>query len=58
MSYWKTDKATEAFREAHKEELADPKTMTDKLLGEAVRHCKSTDNPYSYELMRRIRRAR
>lgn len=58
MSYWKNDSATREFIEAHKDALAEPKTMPDKLLGEAVKHCKTTDNPYSYELMRRIRRAR
>lgn len=58
MSYWKDDSATREFIKAHKDELEDPTRMSDKLLSEAIKHCRTTQNPYSYELMRRTRRPR
>lgn len=57
-NYWKNDTPARLFIKAHKNELEDPTRMSDKLLSEAIKHCCTTQNPYSYELMRRTRRPR
>lgn len=50
---WKNDFVTRAFIREHGEDIQDPESMEAKELANTVTYCKTVDNPYSREIVRR-----
>lgn len=50
---WREDAVTRRFVAKHGTELADPASMTPKLLAETITYCQEIANPYAEELARR-----
>lgn len=50
---WRNDGITREYVEEHREQLEQPEKMKPGKLGEACTYCKTIDNPYAYEIMRR-----
>ena len=50
---WKDDFVTRAFLREHGEDITDPGSMEVSELAGAVTYCKTVDNPYSREIVKR-----
>lgn len=50
---WRNDGITRAFIRDHYDELIHPETMKAAALGVACTYCKTIENPYARELMKR-----
>lgn len=51
--FWRSDKATDDFREKYAEELSQPENMSNGRLCLAVTFCRKIMNPFAVELVRR-----
>ena len=50
---WRNDRITRKYAEENREQLERPEAMEPFKLGEACTYCKTIENPYTYEIMRR-----
>lgn len=51
--FWRTDAATDEFREKYAAELSQPENMSNGRLCLAVTFCRKIMNPFAVELVRR-----